>query len=293
MDPVAALTAAGAAARRAVLRRTRVSDRALAAAVAAGTVVQAGRGTFALPGTHPDLALAVRLGGVASHAMAAELHELATWTSAKHVTVSAGSRRTAPGVTVHRYDLSSHDVERGRPVTSPLRTLLDCGRALSLVEAVVVLDCALRRGVVDLATLEAAAEAARGHGSAALRRAVAHVDARSESALESVLRLLLWQTSARVVLQVRMNGLGRVDFVLDGWLVVEADGFAFHADRDSYRRDRRRANLLAVRGLVLLRFSYEDVRFRPDVVLEQVEALLASRSETIGVATGEVLAGPG
>jgi very-short-patch-repair endonuclease len=52
--------------------------------------------------------------------------------------------------------------------------------------------------------------------------------------------------------------------------VIEGDGFAFHADRDSYRNDRRRATALLTGGYALLRFSWEDVRFRPEWVIDQV-----------------------
>jgi very-short-patch-repair endonuclease len=66
-----------------------------------------------------------------------------------------------------------------------------------------------------------------------------------------------------------------VDYVIDGWLVIETDGFEFHSNRAEYRKDRRRANALAERGYVLLRFTYEDIRFRPWAVLAQVAAVLA------------------
>ncbi len=51
---------------------------------------------------------------------------------------------------------------------------------------------------------------------------------------------------------------------MDGWLVVERDGFAYHADRSSYRRDRQRDAALSRHGYVWLRFTDEDVVGAPE-----------------------------
>ena len=75
----------------------------------------------------------------------------------------------------------------------------------------------------------------------------------------------------------RLDGrlLGRVDFAwLEQRLVVETDGFAFHADRTSYRSDRRRTNALVLDGWQVLRFTWEDVVHRPDAVVAAVRLAL-------------------
>jgi very-short-patch-repair endonuclease len=278
VDLLDALQKAGGAAGRRRLRELGVSDRALRAALARGEVGQVGRGGYVLPGAPEGLVAAVALGGVASHTTAAVLHGLALWTPPEilDVTIPLGSRRTADGVRVRRANLPAADRDPDRAVTGLLRTLGDCGRTLPFVDAVVILDSALRGRLGTAVQLHRAAEAARGPGSCALRRAVGHVDALAGSPLESVLRLWLDLTFAAVRTQVWIKGVGAVDFLLDGWLVVEADGFEFHADRTAYRDDRRRANALADRGYVLLRFTWEDVRRRPGWVLAQVESVLAS-----------------
>ncbi len=277
------LVKAGGAARWKRLREFGVSERSLKAALASGAVLRAGQGGYALPDAPAALALAVSLQGVASHVSAAVLHGLAVWTEpvATDVIVPRGTRRGAQGVRVHHADLGPADVDPSRDVTSVLRTLLDCGRTLPLAEAVVILDSALRARLVTLHRLQQAAIAARGPGAAALRRAVRHVDPRAGSPLESALRVLMSVLDVDIQSQVRMPGVGTVDFVLDGWLVVEGDGFEFHSDRTSYRDDRRRSNGLAERGYVLLRFTWEDVRLRPHWVLARVERVLAQRPAVI------------
>ncbi len=99
--------------------------------------------------------------------------------------------------------------------------------------------------------------------------------------LESLCRVRLVQAglpapdTQRVVRGRGGRRTGRVDVA---WpqhrLVVETDGFAFHADRRSYGADRRRGNVLVLAGWRVLRFSWEDVVERPqDVVAAVREAL--------------------
>ena len=110
-------------------------------------------------------------------------------------------------------------------------------------------------------------------------------DGRSESVLESLLRVLLvthgltppelqWVVRGR-----RGQRVGRVDMC---WpllqLVVEADGFEFHSSRGPYRRDRRRGNALTVAGWGYLRFSWEDVVHYPSYVIETIREALLDRA---------------
>lgn len=175
---------------------------------------------------------------------------------------------------MHRRDMepSEHD----GACTGLLRTVLDVARELPLREAVVVGDAALRAGLL-LADLETAAASAGGRGAARVRAAVRLMDCRAESPIETCLRLLMGALG-HVVAQVFIEGVGRVDFLVDGWLVVEADGFAHHSTRKHYREDRRRANALAVLGYRLLRFTYEDVVHRPDYVTATIRPVLAVRA---------------
>jgi very-short-patch-repair endonuclease len=265
-----ALAMCGGAARWERLREFEVSAYALRQSDLA-----IGGGSYALPHAPAPIVAAVRLNGVVSHATAAALHGFGLWRAVAELHVTVPSWRPPErGVKLHRARLLSTDLDPFQPLTAPLRTALDCGRSLPLLEAVVVLDSATHSGRVRLEALKAAAEVARGHGAAALRQAVRFVDALADSPLESVLRLLVTLLPCHVSVQVRVRGAGKVDIVLDGWLVLEADGFEHHSDRKAYREDRRRANVLPRRRLVLLRYSWEDLRFRPWEVLAQIEEVL-------------------
>jgi very-short-patch-repair endonuclease len=137
-------------------------------------------------------------------------------------------------------------------------------RCLPALEAVVVVDSAVRQGKARVSGLRSRL---RGPGSVEARRVLGLVDGSSGSLIETIMRLALRQAGLTVRCQVGIDGVGRVDMVIDGWLVIEVDGFAYHSERAQYRLDRARANALAVRGYVLLRFTYEDVMHRlPETV---------------------------
>ncbi len=239
----------------------------------------------------PDEALrsaAIGLQAVVSHTSAALLWglELAATPDCRTLTVGRDrSRAGRAGVLVRRADLADDDhVERdGLRLTTVLRTILDLCRSLPLAHAVAVTDSALRTRRVTLKALQVALcglPAGRGRGQVA--RVLALVDALSGSVLESLARVVLALAGLRPPqsqLAVYTAGdllIGRVDFAWHAArLIVETDGFAFHADRQSYRQDRRRGNALVVAGWRVLRFSWEDVVAHPDDVVACVRAALA------------------
>ncbi len=269
-----ALERCGGAASWRRLRALGVTWYSVWAAVLRGQVVRLRRGAYALHGADAQLAAAVSLGGVLSCVSAAAYLGLPVlFPDRPHVTVPRSwSHARLTGVRVHRRDLMPD--EHDGVATGVLRTVVDCARELSLRDAVVICDAALHAGGLALSALHRAAAAARGRGATALRSVAALADGRAESPIETCLRLLL-RDLADVVPQVWIPGVGRVDLLLDGWLVVEADGFAFHSTRNHYRDDRRRANALMAEGYTLLRFSYEDVVHHSDYVVATVLAVLA------------------
>ena len=235
-------------------------------------------------------AAVVGLDGVASHGAAArvwgiELLEAGT----DEVTVGRDRSRAAwPEVEVHRRHLDEHDVRvvGGMRVTSPVRTVLDLCLTRPLAAAVASADSAVRTGVVRVVDLRRACAALpSGQQRSRVARVLRLVDPRSGSVLESVCRVLFAEAglpAPSTQFEVRrLDGLllGRVDFAWPAQrLVVETDGFAFHADRARYRSDRRRTNALVLDGWQVLRFSWEDVVHHPDAVVAAVRlALLHTR----------------
>lgn len=282
MDVEVALQRCGGAARWSALRELGVTRHALRAAVSGGRAEWVSHGAYAAPGADPALVAAAILNGVVSHASAARLHGLDLYHRPRlvEVTVARGARQRSPGVRVYACDLAAGEREHPAPITTVRRTLRDCARTMPLLSGVVLLDGAVRAKVITTRNLNDMARAATGPGSMRLRRAVAHVDAVAGSPIETALRLFLVLLDVEVETQVWIRGVGYVDFVLDGWLALEPDGYEFHSGRGSYRNDRRRGNLLVERGMTLLRFSWEDIRLRPFRVLEQIARVLEQRPDT-------------
>ncbi|MGV8884530.1 MAG: endonuclease domain-containing protein [Microbacteriaceae bacterium] len=94
-----------------------------------------------------------------------------------------------------------------------------------------------------------------------LRSLLDHCEARAESGLESICRLRFVELGCRVQIQVTLPGIapsgqaGSVDFILDGWLVIEVDGDEFHDPAT----DRIRNAKLVRLGYRWHRFGYHQV----------------------------------
>lgn len=275
----------GVATRAALIRATSRAD--VDAALACGEIVVLSRGRYALASADEAVKAAHRLSGVASHESAALRHGWAVLhTPAQpHVTVPKG-RTVAPSeradVVLHRTDLVADDVDGS--CTSADRTLVDCMRLADASAALAVADSALRTGY-PAGRMQALARDLRGPGSAAARRIARLADGRAANPFESALRSIALAVPELTVVpqaSVRRGArfLGRPDLVdeLLG-IVLEADSFEWHGGRQALARDARRYNVFAINGWLVLRFSWEDVMFRPAEVEAVLRAAVAERTE--------------
>jgi hypothetical protein len=152
---------------------------------------------------------------------------------------------------------------------------------LTVTEAVVVTDMALRTRLVKLHDLKAiCVKRARCFGVASLRRVVGFAEPAAESPMESRLRMLLVLGGLpRPQVQVTLRDgkglvLGRPDLYYPSHrLALEYDG---STHRTSLVEDNRRQNRLVAAGIRLLRFTAGDVLHNPDSVTGQVRGYLAS-----------------
>jgi len=224
---------------------------------------------------------------VLSGRTAAKLHRMdVDANGSAEVTAPPGvALRPRPGICVNVAALDPADVmvSGGLRVTTPLRTCFDLARRLPLVDAVIVLDGALHRRLVSLRALcEYVGHVGSVRGVPAARRVVDLVEPKSESPMESRLRLVLILAGLpRPLAQVDLfdparRFLGRPDLLYpDARLAIEYDG-ALH--RDSLVADHRRQNRLQAAGYLLLRYTAADVYHRPHAIVDQVREQLAGRS---------------
>lgn len=244
----------------------------LESAVRAGALVRVARGRYTSAEVAAAPATAHALGGVLSLTSAALHHGWAVLRPPEvpHVLVPRKRRVSAErraGIVLHRGDLGPggrEGIATSRPVT-----LTQCLRALPLDEALAVADSALRAG--EVALLAHVAESVRGPGSATVRTLVAAARGRAANPFESALRCIaLSVPGLRVEPQVVVSSphvWARPDLVdVRLRMVLEAESYEWHGDRAGFRKDVRRYTLLVADGWTVLRFTWEDVLFRPDQV---------------------------
>lgn len=241
------------------------------------------------------VAVLVALGDapVLSHESAARLHRLELPGSASDIVRLSDEIqwREGRGYRVARATLPGADLERFERfrVTSPARTLVDCAREWSLVDAVVAMDAALHGRMVSRVQLEAAVHFARhwvGVGNAG--RALSFADGRAESGLESRGRLrLLGSGFPTPELQVELHDargfIGRVDaWYEEAAVAIEFDGRVKYSDPTKGRSptdvlwdEKRRED--AIRGLDVrvLRVVNADLGSRWSVLTERLRGMLA------------------
>jgi hypothetical protein len=172
----------------------------------------------------------------------------------------------------------------GLLVVSASRAFADVARSESLVEAVAVGDAVLRSGAATREALEEAVEIAGGlRGVAGARLVLPHLEPRSESLMESRVRMTLVlggvpRPAAQHDLYDDAGHIARADFHLDG-LVIEYDGRAQRLDKAAFVADRRRQTRIAEVGCELRRLTSHDyyVRPRAAVCAEVLRAVAQAR----------------
>jgi hypothetical protein len=103
------------------------------------------------------------------------------------------------------------------------------------------------------------------------------IDERAESGQETVLRMIVRETGLPYELQVSFPDAGRVDILVAGCLVLEADSRAFHDGWEAHVRDRGRDLVFASMGLASLRPAYQHTMHRPALVKRAIEGLVGQQ----------------
>ncbi len=96
----------------------------------------------------------------------------------------------------------------------------------------------------------------------------------ADSGLESLLRLRLHILGVHLATQVSIPGVGRVDFVVDGRLIIEVDGREHHGAPEMRHRDLSRDAAASRLGYETLRFDYAQVVHDWPMVQAAIEGAL-------------------
>ena len=268
---------------RAQLVGAGVSEAAVESRVRRGALVRLHAGVYSLPGVPLRdegvwlaAVLACGPGAVLSHQSAARLWGMRVpWQDKSiHVTLVAGRARP-PGIVVHRTrHLTPADVtvHRGIRVTTVARTVVDCAGTLTYPELRALADHGVR---LDVQAIQRAHERAPRHPGARNVARLIGSDPRTRSDLERAMRRIARAIGAeRPKVNYKVLGIER-DFVWPAQrLVVEADGGAFHLPKPARERDYEDDARLVVAGWRVVRFSYDQVLYEPELVAARLRQLL-------------------
>lgn len=280
MDILLRLAELHGAARRSDLLGRSSSHRQLDALVASGQVVNHGGGCYALPTAPEWIVRARQFHGAVTCISWAALGRLTVLERSTriHLAIPASrhavrSRKRPTGaVVLHRSAALRPDALPDPPLVPPEVAMACVLKCLDPLAAIVTVDSALNKGMCTADQIRAELV---GPGSVRARLTLHRCDARSESVLESIARVELRAAGLNVETGVHFPGIGWVDMVVEGRVVVELDGFEFHSSRQAFGNDRRRDRALAALGLKVLRFTYDEAR-TPGLVRAAVVSALAA-----------------
>jgi len=257
-----------------------LSRRRASQLLAHGRLLRLRRGRFVPADTHESLVRAGRLGGRLDCVSLLTLCGVfVRERRGLHVQFERGSSRLpprGPEVTAH---WRATGAEPERLTADIVDALVQACRCQRPRDAIATLDSAWHHDIVDAADIaEVFARLPRR-----FRRLRGLLDRRAESGPETLMRLMLRALGCHVEVQVDLAGVGRVDLVVDGWLIVECDSRAHHEGWQAQKRDRRRDLAAAALGYTTVRPIAEDILGCPEDVLATMKAILAGRGERHGV----------
>ncbi|MFT4235763.1 MAG: DUF559 domain-containing protein [Microbacterium sp.] len=255
-DPIAVLLALGGIAYGSRLQQYGFTRDALSALVRAGTLTRLRMGVYALATVDRDIRTAAAHGGMVTCSSA--LRRMGVWMltegDALHVWMGEKGR-------VHRHPDCHCVTHFGRgdgegfgvvPIETALVQLQRCAGDEAFF---VALESALNQRLLTRASRARILEGLPI--SAQWLIGFARSDA--QSGLESLLRLRMHILGISLQSQVAIPGVGRVDFVVAGRLIIEVDGYAFHGDKTGWHRDRTRDAVASAMGYETLHFDYAQV----------------------------------
>ncbi|MEQ4518705.1 type IV toxin-antitoxin system AbiEi family antitoxin domain-containing protein [Pseudarthrobacter sp. B907] len=265
------LSSRGGTASTADLARAGFSRSQLTRAVAEGVIARIRRGHYGLPQGASAHRAARELGAKLTCLSAAPSYGLWTLLPAQRLHLCVGHRATPSGSVAH--GRCRHPRHPWLPVVGLADVLMHALHCLPELEALVMVQCAVGRGDISLPFLRGKLA---GNRNARARSVLDLVIPRADSLLEVLANTWFRRAGLQVRRHVEIPGVGEVDFLVEGCLIVETDGEA-HLEPRQVKKDRRRNNASVVGGYLVLRFSYDDVVYHPERMLAQVFAVLEVR----------------
>ncbi len=198
------------------------------------------------------------------------------------VTVPGRNPGRRPGIRVHRARrLDRRDVRRRYeiPMTAPARTLLDLAAVLSRREIERAVNEAQIRRLTRPEELLAVLGRSSGRGGAVTLRALLEEGARTAPTRSEAEDRLLALLRAAELPPTDVNarvGRHEVDLLWrEQRLIVEVDGYAYHASRAAFERDRLRDAELQAAGYRVMRVTWRQLVHESEALIARVAQALA------------------
>lgn len=250
-----------------------MTPRDITNAVRAGNLRRLRRDHYAAADINDEVAEAVRIGGrLSCLSLLKMIGVFVLRCTSLHVHVRPGTSRTrkpeSDRTVVHWDAWSGHE--------SPMHVvmLLDAARhAVRCQEpraAIATLDSLLHHRLMTRQQLSGVFVALPSRFSVLL----ALVDSSAESGPETLMRLILRTLGVSYETQVVIPGVGRVDFVVDGWLIIECDSKEYHEGWDKQVEDRGRDMAAAGLGYVTVRPLAADLMHHAPTVQTAISDVL-------------------
>lgn len=270
MDISGTLARLGGVARTGALLRCGFGRGAIARAAADGRIRRIRRGYYAVPGAPEDLVAAALLGTRLTCVSAAPFFGLGVLSAPRSLHLAAASGHVAAtGAVQHRSPATPS--RKSAFLVTPLDCVVHGLHCLPGLEALVLAESAVATRQVRIGDVM---NRLPGPANRPARRVMELVDPRSGSVLETVARRGFLAAGLDVETQVVIRGVGCVDFMINGCLIVEVDGYDFHSDPKTFAGDRHRSNTALELALPTLRFTYADVMGHLEAVIEQIRHVL-------------------
>lgn len=228
-------------------------------AIAAGELVNLRRRWWARRDADEEVVRAVRAGGVLTCTSALRKHGVWTPpTDRLHIRGNDATSRLHPDwCRLYGRQPAESDALDDLPTA-----LLHAARCLPSEDFVVVCDSVLNNksmSTTDLAVLFAT------HPKTVVR-SLERCDGRADSGTESMVRVRLARQNLQIRSQVFIPEVGRVDFVIGRSMIIEVDGFEYHADPQTFENDRLRDLHARALGYHPIRLTYHQVVHQWSVV---------------------------
>jgi hypothetical protein len=273
-----------------------LSERGIRHRVQSNAWLPAGRGLYRVNGVDGDYrgylraAIAILPGATVSHESAAELRAIPSVQRGKAVvTVHARTTHVFPGVRIHRsLDLADHhrSVLGGLPVTTAARTIVDLAAFLRRQHMAHVIDESLAARIVAIDELQALFDevARRGRTGSALMRSLLgertgfdHVTA---TTLERVgMKTFVAGGLPRPEFQypAPWDPTRAIDFAWPSYrLGCECDSRRWHTRVNDFQTDRTRDNLSLDHNWRIYRYTWQDFKERPQMIVFQLRRAMAA-----------------